>query len=58
MRVTVQIWGGFLLENIALKQTPKGKVSKESTKRETEAQGRVVRCPKRNLQQIGCTLTP
>lgn len=36
-----------------LKQTPKGKVSKEKNKRETEAWGRVVRCPNRNLQQTG-----
>ena len=51
---TVQTWSRFLLEKIMLKC----KVSKEENKRETEAQGRVVRCPKRNLQQIGCTLTP
>lgn len=55
---TVQTWSRFLLEKITLKQAPKGKVSKEGNKRETEAQGRVVRYPKRNLQQVGCNLSP
>lgn len=36
-----------------LNQTPKGKVSKEENKRETEEWGRVVRCQNRNLQQTG-----
>lgn len=42
MQGTGQTWSRFLLEKITLKQTLKGKVSKEGNKRETEAQGRVV----------------
>lgn len=48
---TVQTWSRFLLEKIMLKQNPTGKLSKEGNKREMEARGRVVRCPKSNLSK-------